>query len=68
MQQTVIPQLRINSAVHSLKFYVEGLGFAVDWEHQFEPGYPLFIQVTRSKTNKGVGSLFLREGEGFRSP
>ena len=59
MQQTVIPQLRINSAVHSLKFYVEGLGFAVDWEHQFEPGYPLFIQVTRSGQ-----TIFLTEHAG----
>ena len=45
--QTVIPQLRITSAPRSLEFYVNGLGFAVDWEHQFEPGFPLFMQLTR---------------------
>ena len=45
--QTVIPQLRITSAPRSLEFYVNGLGFAVDWQHQFEPGFPLFMQLTR---------------------
>ena len=47
MNQTVIPQLRIISATVSLPFYVEGLGFNVDWKHQFEPGFPLFMQLTR---------------------
>ena len=46
-QQTVIPQLRITSARRSLAFYVDGLGFTVDWEHRFEPGFPLFMQLTR---------------------
>jgi len=47
LQQTVIPQLRITSVPRSLEFYVNGLGFTVDWEHQFEPGFPLFMQLTR---------------------
>ena len=47
-QQTVIPQLRITNASRSLAFYVDGLGFAVDWKHQFEPGDPLFFQLTRA--------------------
>ncbi len=47
MDQTVIPQLRSTNARMSLTFYVEGLGFAIDWEHQFAPGYPLFVQLTR---------------------
>ncbi len=28
-------------------FYVEGLGFRVDWEHRFEPGFPVFASLTR---------------------
>lgn len=48
MQQTVIPQLRITNAERSLSFYVDGLGFTVDWKHQPEPGFPLFLQLTRS--------------------
>lgn len=48
MTQTVIPQLRITKAGASLAFYVQGLGFTVDWQHQFEPGFPLFLQLTRA--------------------
>lgn len=59
MEQSVIPQLRITDAKRSLSFYVEGLGFAVDWEHQFEPGYPRFIQLTRNGQ-----TIFLTEHEG----
>lgn len=59
MQQTVIPQLRVSSAVHSLKFYVDGVGFSVDWDHQFESGYPLFIQVARAGQ-----TIFLAEHSG----
>ncbi len=28
-------------------FYEQGLGFRVDWEHRFEPGFPVFAQITR---------------------
>ncbi|MFQ3581080.1 VOC family protein [Chloracidobacterium validum] len=47
MTQTVIPQLRMLSAQRSLLFYTQGLGFQIDWQHQFEPGSPLFCQLTR---------------------
>jgi catechol 2,3-dioxygenase-like lactoylglutathione lyase family enzyme len=40
-------------------FYVDGLGFTVDWEHRFEPGLPVFAQLTR----EGL-SLFLTEHRG----
>lgn len=59
MKQTVIPQLRITNAQRSLAFYVDGLGFAVDWQHQFEPNFPLFIQITRSGQ-----TIFLTEHTG----
>lgn len=59
MPQTVIPQLRISQAARSLVFYVEQLGFAVDWQHQFEPGFPLFFQLTREEQ-----TLFLTEHTG----
>jgi uncharacterized glyoxalase superfamily protein PhnB len=41
------------------RFYADGLGFAVDWEHRFEPGFPVFAQLTRD----GL-SLFLSEHAG----
>ncbi len=59
MNQTVIPQLRITDARKSLPFYVQGLGFAVDWQHQFEPGFPLFLQLTRAGQ-----TIFLTEHTG----
>ena len=59
MGQTVIPQLRITDVAASLAFYVDGLGFAVDWQHQFEPGFPLFMQVTRAGQ-----TLFLTQHSG----
>lgn len=59
MAQTVIPQLRITRADASLPFYVQGLGFVVDWQHQFEPGFPLFFQLTRQGQ-----TIFLTEHTG----
>lgn len=46
--QSVIPQLRMTDAARSLVFYVDGLGFSIDWQHQFEPGLPLFVQLSRA--------------------
>lgn len=59
MSQSVIPQFRITDARRSLAFYVDGLGFTVDWEHRFEPGFPLFAQLTRAGQ-----SIFLTEHAG----
>jgi len=46
-RQTVIPQLRLTDAARSHSFHVDQPGFTVDWTHQFEPGLPLFMQITR---------------------
>ncbi len=59
MAQTVVPQLRITDPRRSRAFYVDGLGFSVDWEHRFGPGLPVFMQLTRAGQ-----SLFLTEHEG----
>jgi glyoxalase superfamily protein len=29
------------------EFYLDFLGFQVDWEHRFEPGLPLYMQVSK---------------------
>jgi catechol 2,3-dioxygenase-like lactoylglutathione lyase family enzyme len=63
MPQSVIPQLHITQATRSLAFYVEQLGFVVDWQHQFEPGFPLFFQITRNGQ-----TLFLTEHAGDCEP
>lgn len=59
MKQRVFPQLRITDWQPARAFYVNGLGFTVDWEHRFEPGFPVFAQLTRD----GL-SLFLTEHAG----
>ena len=46
-QQRVMPTFRITDFARSKQFYVDGLGFRVDWEHRFEPGLPVFAQVSR---------------------
>ena len=43
----VIPILRIFSVEKAKEFYVGWLGFKVDWEHEFEPNTPKYIQVSR---------------------
>lgn len=63
MQQRVFPQLRMTSWDRSRSFYVDKLGFKVDWEHRFEPGFPMFTQVSRD----GL-SLFLTEHAGDCQP
>jgi uncharacterized glyoxalase superfamily protein PhnB len=41
------PILRIFDEAKAREFYVDFLGFKVDWEHRFEPGLPLYMQVSR---------------------
>ncbi len=57
--QNVFPQLRITDWSRAHRFYVEGLGFQVDWTHQFAPGMPVFAQVSREGR-----ALFLTEHAG----
>jgi uncharacterized glyoxalase superfamily protein PhnB len=42
------PILRIFDVEKARAFYLDFLGFQVDWEHRFEPGLPLYLQVSRS--------------------
>jgi uncharacterized glyoxalase superfamily protein PhnB len=59
VNQPVIPIFRITNWPRSLAFYVDGLGFTIDWEHRFEAHFPVFAQVTRD----GL-TLFLTEHAG----
>lgn len=45
--QQVMPTLRITDYARSKAFYCDGLGFQIDWEHRFEPHFPVFMQVSR---------------------
>jgi catechol 2,3-dioxygenase-like lactoylglutathione lyase family enzyme len=46
-EQRVMPTLRITEYLRSKAFYVDGLGFQIDWEHRFKPDLPVFMQVSR---------------------
>lgn len=41
------PILRIFDQAKALEFYVEFLGFKIDWEHCFEDGLPLYMQISK---------------------
>jgi len=40
--------LRIYDIAKAKEFYVDFLGFKLDWEHRFDPEAPLYMQVSRS--------------------
>lgn len=43
-----VPILRIFSVEKAREFYLDFLGFTLDWEHRFEPELPIYMQVRRS--------------------
>jgi catechol 2,3-dioxygenase-like lactoylglutathione lyase family enzyme len=45
--QRVVPIFRIFSLERAREFYLDFLGFKVDWEHRFEPEAPVFMQISR---------------------
>ena len=42
-----VPIFRIFDYDAARKFYVDWLGFAIDWEHTFEQDCPRYLQVSR---------------------
>ncbi|MBE3002088.1 bleomycin resistance family protein [Nocardiopsis sp. HNM0947] len=45
-----VPVLRILDEPLARGFYLDHLGFHVEWEHRFEPGMPLYLRVRRDET------------------
>ncbi|PZT71389.1 VOC family protein [Streptomyces sp. SW4] len=60
--EEVIPVLRVADAAAAARWYAR-LGFAVQWEHRFEPGLPAFAEVARGRVR-----LFLSEHTGDARP
>lgn len=58
-----IPILRIFDVVKAKEFYVDFLGFTIDWEHRFGDNFPLYAQVSRAGLK-----LHLSEHHGDASP
>jgi uncharacterized glyoxalase superfamily protein PhnB len=59
----VIPVLRIFDYAKAIEFYVEWLGFTIEWEHEFEPGMPTYMEV-----KKGDIVFHLSEHHGDGTP
>ena len=59
----VIPILRIFDVAKADEFYLDYLGFKVDWDHRFDDRAPLYRQVSR-----GDLILHLSEHHGDGSP
>jgi catechol 2,3-dioxygenase-like lactoylglutathione lyase family enzyme len=58
-----VPTFRIFDVDKAKEFYVGWLGFKVDWERQFKPNSPWYIQVSR-----GSLQLHLSEHHGDSTP
>lgn len=57
------PILRVFDEAKAREFYVDFLGFSVDWEHRFEPRLPIYMQISRGRC-----VLHLSEHHGDCSP
>ncbi|MCC7251510.1 glyoxalase superfamily protein [Hyphomicrobium sp.] len=58
-----VPVLRSFDEAKAREFYLDFLGFTLDWEHRFEPDLPLYMQVSRD----GI-VLHLSEHHGDATP
>ncbi len=58
-----IPILRIFDATKAKEFYIDWLGFSIEFEHQFEPGMPYYFGIAR----EGI-QLHLSEHHGDATP
>ncbi|WP_417839270.1 glyoxalase superfamily protein [Tritonibacter scottomollicae] len=43
-----IPVIRIFDLEKAQQFYLDYLGFSVDWEHRHEEDFPIYMQISRS--------------------
>jgi catechol 2,3-dioxygenase-like lactoylglutathione lyase family enzyme len=59
----ITPILRSFDEAKAREFYIGFLGFTIDWEHRFEPNFPLYMSVSR-----GDCVLHLSEHHGDCSP
>ena len=62
MAEEVVPVLYVEDAAQEVAWYGR-LRFEKEWEHRFEPGFPLFVCVARGQVR-----LYLSEHEGDARP
>ena len=58
-----VPVLRVRDAEASAEWY-RRLGFMVDFQHRFEPGFPLYVGISRGSSAR----LHLSEHDGDARP
>jgi hypothetical protein len=46
--EQAVPIVRIFDVAKAGEFYLEFLGFTVDWEHRYGDNFPLYMQISRS--------------------
>ncbi|MDG5493465.1 glyoxalase superfamily protein [Niveispirillum sp. BGYR6] len=61
--EPAVPIVRIFDVAKAREFYLDFLGFALDWEHRFGDNFPLYCQVSR-----GPLRLHLSEHVGDATP
>ena len=59
----IIPSLRIFDEAKAREFYIDFLGFKVDWEHRYQEDFPVYMQISRDGT-----SMHLSEHHGDGCP
>lgn len=57
-----IPTFRILDYQEAIDFYIQGLGFRIDWEHRFGSNEPVYMQISRN----GL-TLHLSENKRFQT-
>ena len=55
--ERVVPIFRIFSLEKAREFYIDFLGCKVDWEHRFEPGALVYMQVSRDELVLHLASI-----------
>ncbi|MEJ9217617.1 MULTISPECIES: glyoxalase superfamily protein [Paenibacillus] len=43
----IIPLFRVFDETKAKEFYIQYLGFTLDWEHRFDDSAPLYMQISR---------------------
>jgi catechol 2,3-dioxygenase-like lactoylglutathione lyase family enzyme len=64
--EETVPVLRVSNAAESAAWY-KRLGFCLEWEHRFEPNFPVFASIRRGGDGAGA-RLFLTEHTGGGVP
>lgn len=58
---TAIPVIRVQDERLAREFYLHYLGFTLEWEHRFKPGFPVYI---RARRDDAVIDLSEHHGDG----